>query len=480
MYFTAQGKRILFILMGIFFGYLPITASVYTGVGIFVDSGGIIILSVSNTTRSGKTSQAATLMPATSAKLQKVQWRVNGVRLNQNLQKLGTIGANASGGVSRVAFSEADWAGRTYVMNLMQAAGLEIQIDQAGNIIGRRKGQMSGLAPLMLGSHIDTVPEGGRYDGSVGVLAAIEVAQILHEYEYTTRHPLEIVVFVNEEGGKTGSRVMAGKIMEKEFDLVTKSGKTIRDGIRFIGGHPDRLEESRRQVGRIAAFLELHVEQGAVLDSKGISIGAVEGIVGIKRWNVTIEGIPNHAGTTPMDQRHDALLAAAKLIETVNRVVTEMPGSQVGTVGQIQAFPGAPNVIPGKVSLSLEIRDLDMDKIDRLYDKIAIAAQNIIQEFGVTIQYDHFYTSRSALTDSHFRKIISETADLLGLSAKHMPSGAGHDAQSIALVAPIGMIFIPSVDGISHSPKEFSHPQDITNGANVLLQTTLKLDAVLN
>jgi len=407
------------------------------------------------------------------------QWRVNGSRLNDHLQTLHKLVTTASGKTSRVAFSDADRTGRSYVINLMRAAGLETKIDHAGNVIGRREGRASGSAPLMLGSHLDSVPDGGLYDGPLGVMAAIEVVHTLHEHNYVTSHPLEIVVFQNEEGGKTGSRLLSGEVMDKEFDLITSSGKTIRDGIRSIGGDPDRLGQIRRRPGEIAAYLELHIEQGAVLDSKNISIGVVEGIVGIKRWNVAIEGFANHAGTTPMDKRQDALLAAARFIEAVNKIVTETPGRQVGTVGRIQAFPGAPNVIPGKVSLSLELRDLDMGKIDGLYQKIAFAGQIIAQGTGTSINFEHFYTSRAALTHTRIRQLIGEAAAGLGLSAMQMPSGAGHDAQSIARLAPIGMIFIPSVDGISHSPKEFSRPQDIADGANVLLQTTLTVDAAL-
>ncbi|MFQ5637557.1 MAG: Zn-dependent hydrolase [bacterium] len=405
------------------------------------------------------------------------RWRVDGSRLNGHLQTLRRLVTEASGEASRIAFSDADRTARSYVINLMRTAGLETHIDPAGNIIGRREGRASDLPPLMLGSHIDSVPNGGLYDGPLGVMAAIEVAHILYEHKYVTRHPLEIVVFQNEEGGKTGSRLLSGEVMDKEFDLVTSSGKTIRDGIRYIGGDPERLEQVRRQSGEIAAYLELHIEQGAVLESKNISIGVVEGIVGIKRWNVSVEGFANHAGTTPMDKRQDALLAAARFIEAVNKIVTETPGRQVGTVGRIQAFPGAPNVIPGKVSLSLELRDLDMGKIDRLFRQIASAGQNIAQGTGTSFNFDHFYTSRAALTHTRIRQLISEAAAGLGLSAMPMPSGAGHDAQSIAQFAPIGMIFIPSVDGISHSPKEFSRPQDINDGANVLLYTTLAVDA---
>ncbi|MFQ5791680.1 MAG: Zn-dependent hydrolase [Acidobacteriota bacterium] len=404
--------------------------------------------------------------------------RVNGPRSLEHLESLAELGKTPEGGISRIAYSDADREARSYVMELMGAAGLETEIDVAGNILGRRGGREPDLPPLMLGSHIDSVPDGGNYDGQVGSIGAIEVAQTLLENRVTPRHPLEVVIFQNEEGGKTGSRAISGEVTEKELDLVTRSGKTIREGIAFLGGDPDHLDRARRRRGDIAAYLELHIEQGAVLETEGIDIGVVEGIVGIKRWNVTIRGFANHAGTTPMDQRQDALWAAAMFIVAVRRIVTTVPGRHVGTVGQIQAFPGAPNVIPGRAVLSLELRDLDMRKIETLYGKIRDAGLEIGRRTSTEFDFDEFYVSRAAPTDKRLRRLIAEAAQELGLSRLRMPSGAGHDAQSIASLAPVGMIFIPSVGGISHSPRELSRPEDIVSGMNVLLHTLLKLDAL--
>ena len=402
--------------------------------------------------------------------------RVNGPRIIQNLNALGEFGKNPQGGVSRVAYSEADRQGREYVMTLMRTAKLEVTIDLAGNIIGRRPGSVPTLPPLLFGSHIDTVPEGGNYDGVVGSLGAIEVAQTLAEQNLTTRHPLELIIFQNEEGGLIGSRALDGELTERELDLVSRSGKTIREGTKFIGGDPTRLAEVRRKRGDIAAYLELHIEQGGTLDSEKINIGIVEGIVGINWWDVTVEGFANHAGTTPMNQRQDALLAAAKFIEAVNRAVTSVPGRQVGTVGRIQALPGAPNVIPGKVVLSLELRDLDASKIKTLYEKIHAEAQQIARASSTKFEFKEINVNVPAPTDPRIRKVIADSASELGLTTRLMPSGAGHDAQDMALLGPVGMIFVPSVGGISHSPREFSHPADIANSANVLLHTLLKLD----
>ena len=402
--------------------------------------------------------------------------RVNGKRIMDHLLALAEFGKNPQGGVSRVAYSDADKQGREYVLGLLRAAKLDVNIDAAGNLIGRRAGSAGGLTPLLIGSHIDTVPEGGNYDGVVGSMGAIEVAQTLAENNVTLRHPLEVVIFQNEEGGLIGSRAMDGELTEKELDLVSRSGKTIRDGIKFIGGDPEKLAGVRRKKGDIAAYLELHIEQGNTLDNEKIKIGVVEGIVGINWWDVTIEGFANHAGTTAMNNRQDALLAAAKFIEAVNRVVTSIPGRQVGTVGRINALPGAPNVIPGKVVLSLELRDLEAAKINLLFEKIQAEAQKIAASSKTRFDFKEINVNIPAPTDERIRSLISDSARELGLSTKLLPSGAGHDAQDMARLGPVGMIFVPSVAGISHSPREFSHPEDIANGANVLLHTLLKLD----
>ncbi len=404
------------------------------------------------------------------------QLRVNGDRIMGHINALAEFGKNPQGGVSRVAYSDADKQGREHVLGLLRDAKLDVSIDAAGNLIGKRPGSASGLKPLLIGSHVDTVPEGGNYDGVVGSMGAIEVAQTLAEKNVSLRHPLEVVIFQNEEGGLIGSRAMDGELTERELDLVSRSGKTIREGIKFIGGEPAKLADVRRKKGDIAAYLELHIEQGAILDTEKIKIGVVEGIVGINWWDVTIEGFANHAGTTAMNNRQDALLAAAKFIEAVNRVVTSVPGRQVGTVGRINALPGAPNVIPGKVVLSLELRDLDAAKINSLYEKIRTEAQQIATASRTKFDFKEINVNIPAPTDTRIRSLISEAARELGLSTKLMPSGAGHDAQDMAQLGPVGMIFVPSVGGISHSPREFSHPEDIANGANVLLHTLLKLD----
>jgi N-carbamoyl-L-amino-acid hydrolase len=416
---------------------------------------------------------AALTLPQSTSKL-----RINGQRVNAHLAELSQFGRNPQGGVSRIAYTEADLQGRQYAMRLMREAKLDVSIDAAGNIVGRRAGSDPNLKPLIIGSHIDSVPEGGNYDGDVGSMGAIEVAQMLAENSVALRHPLEVIIFQNEEGGTIGSHAIAVGLTEKELNLVTNSRKTIREGIKFIGGDPDKLASVVRKPGDIVAYLELHIEQGGILHSEKIDIGVVEGIVGINWWDVTIEGFANHAGTTPMNQRRDALLAAAKYIEAVNRVVTGVPGRQVGTVGKIQAFPGAYNVIPGKVTTSLGLRDLDAAKTQMLFQKIQDEVRQIEKATGTKFEFKQTNSTPPAPTDPRVRRVIDEAAKQLGFTTKFMPSGAGHDAQEMAHLGPVGMIFVPSVDGISHSPRESSRPEDITNGTNVLLHTLLKLDAM--
>lgn len=404
---------------------------------------------------------------------------VNGERLNASLRELAEFGKTVEGGTNRVAYSPEDVAARHYVMGLMREAKLDVSIDAAGNIIGRRPGRDPSLKPLMIGSHIDSVPMGGRYDGQVGSMGAIEVARTLSERNIVLKHPLIVVIFQNEEGGTTGSTAMARGLTPADLDSVSNSKKTVREGIRLLGGDPDKLSKPLLMKGDLAGYLELHIEQGGRLDQQKINIGVVEGIVGLRWFEITIHGFANHAGTTPMGQRQDSLLAAAKYIEAVNKAARSIQGAQVATVGKIQAFPGATNVVPGKVVTSLDVRDLDPAKIEEVLKKIRESVKAIESETGTKFEFTETASSHPALADGTFKAAIDASAKALGLTTFALPSGAGHDAQEIADICPVGMIFVPSHSGISHSPKEFTEPSDITNGANVLLQTLIRLDKQL-
>ena len=403
-------------------------------------------------------------------------WRVNGARVNQHLTELSRFGANPQGGVSRVAFTQADIEARAFAADLMRQAGLDARIDTVGNIIGTRAGTQPGTLPILFGSHIDSVPEGGNYDGDVGSMSAIEVAQTLAERSYRNRHPLHVAIWCDEESGLTGSRGYIGDLRAEELRRPGRDGVPLADKIRRIGGDPERVAEARHAAGSVAAYIELHIEQGGILDEKGIEIGIVEGIVGIHHYDVTIKGFANHAGTTPMDRRRNAMLAAAELVLVVDRVVRSVPGRQVGTVGRLLVKPGAPNVIPGQVDLTVELRDLSTEKIESLWTRIHAEGQEIARRYETTLAYERQHANPPALSDPGVRALIADAVAGLGLSSQPMPSGAGHDAQDLAQICPMGMIFVPSVKGISHSPVELTRAQDVTNGANVLLQTVLRLD----
>lgn len=422
----------------------------------------------------------AALVALSAAAAEPEGWRglrVDGARVNRHLAELSRFGRNAQGGVSRVSFSPADIEGRRYVMDLTREAGLEVRVDPVGNILGRLAGSVPDARPLVIGSHIDSVPEGGNYDGDVGSLAAIEVAQTLREKGYRPRHPLMVAIWCDEESGLTGSTGFVGNLPREQLASLGSDGTTLADRIRRIGGDPDRLEEARHEKGSLAGYLELHIEQGGTLEEAGVPIGVVLGIVGIHQYDVIFTGFANHAGTTPMDRRHNALLAASDLVLAVDRIVRSVPGRQVGTVGRLSVRPGAPNVVPGEVKMTVELRDLEMEKVDSLWKAIRTEAEAIAARREVTFAFAAQLATVAALTDAHLREVIAESAAALGLITRALPSGAGHDAQELARIAPAGMIFVPSVGGISHSPKELTRPEDVTNGANVLLQALLRLDS---
>jgi N-carbamoyl-L-amino-acid hydrolase len=418
------------------------------------------------------------------ARAQEPARHVNQERLWQTLQKLGEFGKNPEGGVSRVGFTEADLAGRAYVISLMKDAGLEVRIDPAGNIFGRRAGSES-LPILLFGSHIDSVPHGGSFDGDVGSLGAIEVVRVLNEQKLKTRHPLEVVIWTNEEGGRfysglVGSTAAAGLLPPDIAARRDDAGEKLSDWLTRMGGDASRISDARIAKGALAGYLELHIEQGAVLDEAKIPIGVVQGIVGISQRTCTATGFGNHAGTTPMDRRKDALAAASRAVLAVREEVRREPGRQVGTVGWMKVEPGAVNVIPGRVQFPVELRDLDSAKIDQLAARILQRFDTISKEENVQIVCTPPDLHAPALTTPAFREAIRASATDAGLKTFDLPSGAGHDAQNVAHFAPMGMIFVPSRNGISHSPLEYTAPDQAANGAEVLYRTVLRLDAALD
>ena len=413
--------------------------------------------------------------------------RVRSADLAGRIDALSAFGRPAGGafasGVSRIAYSDADVEGRGYVMRLMTAAGLRPRIDPAGNIFGIRAGSEPQFSPILFGSHIDSVPNGGNFDGDLGSLSALGAIEALDAAGVRTRHPLEMVVWAHEESfafghGLACSRIVAGDVTPADMDEVW-NGLRRADAIRKIGGNPDRILDARRPKGFHHCYIELHIEQGGTLERAGIPIGVVEGIVAIDKYDATITGVANHAGTTPIAERHDAMLAAAHLTVAVRDAVTRLPGRQVGTVGHIEIAPNSPNVIPGLARMSVELRDLSPTKLVAMMDDIRARAREIAANTRTTIDFVQLQNSAPAVATPEVQSAIERAAGALRLQSSRLPSGAGHDAQMMALLGPMGMIFVPSVGGVSHAPQELTQWDDCARGADVLLQTILEMDRVV-
>jgi N-carbamoyl-L-amino-acid hydrolase len=407
---------------------------------------------------------------------------VNGGRLKDLLLGLAEFGKNPEGGVTRVAFTREDQAARDWLIERMKEAGLEVWVDPAANIHGRRPGGDASRPVILFGSHIDSVPKGGNFDGDVGSMGSLEVMRTLKDEKAVTRHPFEMVVWSNEEGvhygkGVFGSRMAARGPDAGELEAKDEDGVTLAEWLRRYGLDPGRIGEARLDPARVASYIELHIEQGGVLDRGGVQIGVVQGIVGIDRYHVTLEGFANHAGTTPMAERRDALVAAARLILAVREEVMARSGRQVGNVGYVQVLPGAPNVVPGLVRLPVELRDLRRDVIDDMAGRVRARAEAIGKEAGVAFTMERYANDEPALTDPGLQDLIETSARAAGYSTLRLPSGAGHDAQSLGRAGiRIGMIFVPSKGGISHSPRELTEWDDVTRGAEVLYRVLLALD----
>ena len=408
---------------------------------------------------------------------------IDAARLRNRLERLSyhgrAPGATFADGVNRVAYSTADLTARAWIIDEIKGADIVPRIDPAGNIFARFGGQPN-QPPILFGSHIDSVPTGGNFDGDLGTFAALEVIQAVQAAKMQTRHPLEMVVWAHEEStafgiGTAASRIVAGDLQAGDMDRVW-NGMKRSDAIRRIAGDPERIETAVRGKGTWHSYVELHIEQGGTLDKAKTPIGIVEGIVAIHRYDVVIEGQVNHAGTTPMNERHDAMVAAAQLTLAVREIASRRQGRQVGTVGRVAVEPNSPNVIPGRVTISVEFRDLSEQVLRELGDAVKARGAAIAKETGTTVTFTLASTNPPALATAGVQEAIGRAAAASGLKTMRLPSGAGHDAQQIVKLCPMGMIFVPSVGGISHSPKELTTWDDCANGANVLLKTVLDLD----
>jgi N-carbamoyl-L-amino-acid hydrolase len=402
--------------------------------------------------------------------------RIDKRRLEQSIEELGRIGQTPRGGLTRLALSDEDKRGRDWMVGRMREAGLSITVDQMGNIFGQRAGD-PGLPPVMMGSHVDSVPTGGRYDGQLGVLCALEVIRSLNDAKIRTRHPVTLAIFTNEEGARfqpamIASGVMAGKIaLEDAYNARDKDGIRLVDELErigYLGAEPCVARPFR-------AYLELHIEQGPFLEEDGLSVGVVEGIVAIAWSRLTIHGVQDHAGPTPMRIRHDALVAAAEVVGGVRRIAREMGGELVTTVGNLVVAPNIVNAIPGRVTLSIDMRDPQDAALDRARTRLETIVREASEREGVRYELEHYWRVPYTPFDRGVVDAVERAAGAAGARHRRIRSGAGHDAQYMAAIGPAGMVFVPSHDGRSHCEEEFTPIDDIEQGATTLLLAALDL-----
>ncbi|NJK79508.1 MAG: Zn-dependent hydrolase [Chloroflexaceae bacterium] len=403
-------------------------------------------------------------------------------RLLQAINDLANIVEPDTPGWTRRFPSGAYLRGREWLRTRMQNAGLSTRIDAAGNLLAERAGSAD-LPPILIGSHTDTVLGGGRYDGILGVLGAIEVAQCLDEAGVTLRHPLIVADFLAEEANDygiscVGSRALAGNFKPEWLDR-TLNGLTLADAIRAVGGTPEALGTPLASKGAVAACLELHIEQGPVLDQRGKLLAAVNGIVGIQRGTLVLQGQPDHAGTTPMELRRDALATAAVIISTLEALCRDEPQA-VGTVGRLEVSPNQSNVIPGTVTLTAEIRSLDAEILEHTWQALWEAATAAAQQRGVALELLALTSTPPALAERWLVDLVHQVCRRLDDGAIVLPSGAGHDSSQLAQLAPTAMIFVPSIGGRSHCPEEATTPEHLVLGVAALAHAVVAVDQALD
>jgi allantoate deiminase len=404
---------------------------------------------------------------------------INKERLWDRLMALSVIGKQESGGVTRLSFTVEERKAKDLVSSYMKEAGLSVREDAVGNLIGRKEGSNHDAPVVLVGSHVDSVYNGGNFDGPLGVLSGIEALQTMDEQGIQTEHPIEVIAFTDEEGarfsfGMIGSRGIAGTLTEENLKNTDKQGVSIAEAMKQAGFDPAAFSKAAREKGSVKAYVELHIEQGKILENQNLSVGVVTGIAGPLWLKFTSEGEAGHAGTTPMSIRHDALAAAAQMMQVIEKE-SAATGSTVGTIGQLQLFPGGINIIPGRVEFTLDLRDISEKVRDQVEQKILEQAEELCGERGVKLQIEVLQRVAPAPCSELIQNAAKEACLTSGLETFTLASGAGHDGMQLTDLCPMGMLFIRSKDGISHNPAEWSSLEDCADGAQVLYHTVLNL-----
>jgi len=402
--------------------------------------------------------------------------KVNGERLWESLMEMAKVGPGVKGGSNRLALTDVDRQGRDLFKSWCEAAGCTVAVDTIGSMFARRPGTDELLPPVMVGSHLDTQPTGGKYDGVLGVLSGLEIVRTLNDLGIRTKHPIEVVNWTNEEGsrfapGTTGSSTFAGiHTQDFAYGLKDADGKTFGEELKRIGYAGDVPAGGRRP----KAYFELHIEQGPILEEEGVDIGVVTHGQGQRWFEIAFTGFEGHAGSTPMPRRRDALVGAAKLVTAVNEIALKNPPDAVGTVGVLKTYPGSPNVIPGSVSMTVEFRHPVDTTLAEMKEAMSKAIETICAENKLTAEVEEVFYYAPVAFDRDCVSAVRRAAERLGYSHRDMVSGAGHDACYIARVAPTAMVFCPCVDGISHNEAEEIHPEWATAGAEVLFHAVVE------
>jgi N-carbamoyl-L-amino-acid hydrolase len=410
---------------------------------------------------------------------------VNKRRLMRDLNAIGRIGIGDHGAVTRLVFSIKELRSRQLLIHLMQQAGLKIQIDTIGNIFGRFEGSDPKAPAVLAGSHLDTVIHGGKYDGPVGVIGALEAVRTIGENKIPVRVPLEVVCFVGEESSRfgfstLGSSLIAGEVQPKDLtNAVDAQGTKLADVLSSLGITSKQLPALKRDPKSLKAYLELHIEQGPILEAKGKRIGLVTSIAAPSRFKVIFKGQADHSGTTPMDMRKDALVASAHLIDYIEKICCKYSsmekGRVVGTVGAMKIEPGVINAVPGRTELSVDIRSTSAQVKDRVARTVKDQARKIARQRGIGVDILSIREENPVPLDRRLLQLTREVCDQNGIDYEIMPSGAGHDAMQMAKITPAGMIFVPSKRGISHNPLEWTDPGDIALGTQLLMETMIRV-----